>query len=109
MFPTYDIESPDGATTITIGPLSYVTAALFGGFYVLFKAGTGRIISAAFWTVFFAFLLMVVAFLAALLSGPLQGLVIIIAVPTVLVVQSVRMIQLVRSTYRRRGWLIQTR
>lgn len=105
MLPTYRFDNPKTNESVRIGRWSYVWAALFGALYVLIKAGPARLLRAIVVTLLCTFVLIVIVGLTSVLLSPFkQILVVAIATPAVLVIQSRKMMELVRSSYRRGGW-----
>ena len=108
MFPRYLLESRQTMRSVNIGGWSYVWAGLFGPLYVLFKGGRLYVFHAlaltAGLTLAFAALLAVTTYV----SAALQTVAIVVALPVVLLVQSVKTVAILKTAYRRRGWRVRT-
>jgi hypothetical protein len=106
MFPRYRFESRQTMRTVTIGGWSYVWAGLFGPLYVLARGGRLYVFHAlalsAGLTLAFAALLAVTTYV----SAALQTVAIVLALPIMLLVQSVKTVAILRTAYRRRGWRV---
>ena len=106
MLRPYRFEHPNTEAMEVVTRTSYLAAAIFGPFYVLYRKTTG------FWP---SLLLMIVltggiaGFWAASLTF-LSNRMLLIALPTVVVValmiQSSFVIRQIRRHFRRRGWLV---
>ncbi len=108
MLRPYRFEHPNTEAMESVTGFSYLAAALFGPFYILYRKTTG------FWTS----LLLMIALTAGIIgfsglsSFYLPGRMQLIALPVVIVValtiQSSFVIQQVRRSFRRRGWLVRS-
>jgi hypothetical protein len=102
---SYRFEHPTTEATELISRRSYVAAAFFGPFYVLYRRSTG----------FFPCLTLSVALTLGIVgvSGvgsyvlPNRMLLaaLVISVPIALAIQSSFVIDCIKKSYRRRGWL----
>lgn len=110
MFDRYTFEDPrDETRRVTVGRGGYVAAGLIGSVYVLWKAGGGAFVAALPAHLLLSGMLVAVTAVTSLaLPGTQQLLALIVAIPAILVVQSLMMIQVVRKAFRRRGWLVDT-
>ena len=106
MFPTYRFDDLKTHKSITVGKTSYVWAGLFGVLYLWFKGGHGRMLPGLLLTTLCSLAIVGIVGGSSILSPLLQLIVIIAGVPVVLTVQSVRTMDLVRSSYRRRRWQV---
>jgi hypothetical protein len=108
MFPRYLFESRQTLRKVTVGGWSYVWAGLFGPFYVLSKGGRQYVFHAlalaAGLTLAFAALLAVTTYVSAIQ----QTIALVLALPVVLLVQSVKAVAILKTAYRRRGWRVRT-
>ncbi len=107
MFSSYMIYDPQTDNSVAISKLSYLAAALFGAFYVLVKAGSGRFAEALALHLGFMLALGALLFVSSVLPPTQQLAVLVIAMPATLVVQAFKMVALVKSSYRRRHWVVQ--
>ena len=83
---------------------SYLAAALLGSIYVLLKAGPTQFLPALFWQLVCLAGLAVLPFVVGYLPGNVQLLVLVLASPAALLLQSFLMIGCVRQSFRARGW-----
>lgn len=106
MFRTYRFEHPTTEQSVTIHRSSYLAAGFFGPFYVLYWRVPG------FFTSLVIFLALTLAIVAVsgvtsfFLPPRTQLLVLVVAVPVALAIQSIMVIDLVKKSFRRRGWII---
>ena len=107
MFPTYQIYQPGTQNSVTICKLSYVCAALFGIFYFAIKAGRIRFVDAAGLNLLCLLGLAGLLLVTSTLPAREQVLAMLVMTPAVLAFQSVKMVRLVMSSYRRRAWIVQ--
>ncbi len=105
MFSSYRLDDPDTDKSVSIGRWSYVWAGLFGAFYVLFKAGPGRLLQAVLLSAACVLAFVGLVTLATYLPPEQQVLVFVVGVPLILTVHSVRTMGLVRASYRHRRWM----
>jgi hypothetical protein len=110
VFERYYFEDPrDQTRWVKVGHGSYVAAALIGSVYVLWKAGAGAFVSALpAHLLLSGTLVALTAVTSIALPETQQLLALIVAVPAILTVQSLMMIQVIHKSYRRRGWLVDT-
>jgi hypothetical protein len=104
VLPSYEFHNGKTGKVSTVGVWSYIAAALLGSIYVLLKAGLTRFPLAFFWQLAFLAALAALPFVAARLPENLQVIVLVLAVPGILLVQSIFMIGCVRESFRARGW-----
>jgi hypothetical protein len=84
---------------------SYVWAGLFGAFWVLGQ-GFGKYFPRALAAnVGFILLIVAVAAVTSFIKPLYQLFVLVLAVPGVFAAQSLYMVSIVRTAYRRRGWM----
>ena len=107
MFSSYMIYDPATDNSVSICKLSYLAAALFGAFYVLVKAGGGRFGEALALHAAFLLALGALLFASSILAPQQQLAVLAIAVPGTLIFQALKMVALIKSSYRRRHWVVQ--
>jgi hypothetical protein len=107
MFERYSFENPSDSRYVDVGVWSYVAAGLIGSIYVLWKAGFAGFASALLSHLFlFAILVAATGVTSLALPGFQQLIVLAVAVPAILTIQSLLMIEVVRKTYLRRGWIV---
>jgi hypothetical protein len=106
MLRPYRFEHPNSEAMEMVTRTSYVYAALFGPFYILYRKTNG------FWPAFALMIALtagVVGFWAAALTY-LSNRMLLVALPgglvVALMIQSSFVMQQVRRHYRRRGWLV---
>jgi hypothetical protein len=103
---SYRFEHPRTEQSVTLRRVSYLWAGLFGAGYVAWR-GYGNVIRAA--TINAGFAIGVLALFGVTSSRYVtpvaQFLVLAIALPLVVWVQGELMITIVRTGFRRRGWL----
>jgi hypothetical protein len=105
MFPNYQFVDPRNDRTVLISKSSYLVAGLLGPAYVLFKSGPGKLVQSLGWSIGCA--VGTVAFVVKGLPyvpGDLQIVVLVVGVPMVFVLHSVKTVGLVRRSLRQRGW-----
>lgn len=105
MFSSYRFDDPDTDKSVRIGGWSYIWAGLFGAVYVLSKAGLGRLPQALFWSAGCVLALIGLVALATYLPAEQQLLALVLGVPIILTVHSVKTMGVVRMSYRRRRWV----
>ncbi|MFI4998672.1 MAG: hypothetical protein ACHQK9_02230 [Reyranellales bacterium] len=104
-FKTYRFEHPKTEQSILVGGWSYVWAGLFGAFWVL-SMGFGKYFLRALATNI-GFLLVLVVFVGvtSYVKPLYQLFALVLAMPTFFVAQGVSMVSIVRTAFRRRGWM----
>jgi hypothetical protein len=110
MFARYNFEDPgDDSRRIDVGGWGYVAAGLAGSLYVLWKAGMAGFVSALLrHLLLFGVMVAATGLTSLALPGPQQLVVLAVAIPGLLMVQSLLMIEVIKKTYLRRGWIIDT-
>lgn len=103
VIPHYQFHNGKTGKVSTVTGWSYLAAALLGSIYVLLKAGLTRFLPALFWQLACLGSLAVLPFVVGYLPENLQLLVLLLALPGALVVQSFLMIGCVRQSFRARG------
>ena len=106
IFANYSIVDPTLQKSVSICKLSYVAAGLFGVLYFVIKAGRVRLLDAITLNILCLAALVGLVLVTSILSAEQQFFTILAATPVVLIFQSVRMVALVKSSYRRRQWLV---
>jgi hypothetical protein len=108
MFEKHCYEHPrDETHRITVGGGGYIVAGLTGSLYVAWKAG-----KAGFVASFVPHVLMMLALIAAtgftslVLPSAQQLIILIVAIPGILVFQSIYMVGIINRTYLDRGWIV---
>ena len=104
MFSCYEFHEPRTQTTVGSGKASYLWAGLFGGFYVLFKGGGPKALEAFGWHLLCWMVLVNLLFVSSVLPPREQLIGLVVAAPLLLTMLSLRMVRLIRTGYRRRGW-----
>ena len=104
-FKTFRFEHPKTEQSVIVGRWSYVWAGLFGAFYLLHHGFSSYFLRA--FAVNIGCLVALIGLTAApLFLRPLYAIfVMVVFVPTVFVINSVNMVSLIRTAYRRRGWM----
>ena len=92
--------------SVAIGKLSYVCAGLFGMVYFALKAGRTRLLAAIGLSLLCGTALVGVLFVSSILSATQQLVAMIVVTPAVMIFQSVKTVNLVKSSYRRRQWQV---
>src|SRR5881398_3615233 len=108
MFERYIFENPrDDSRRVDIGGWGYVAAGLVGSIYALWKAG---LVGFAAVLLSHLFLLGVVVAATGVTSLALPGIqqlvVLAVAIPGILTIQSLLMIEVIKKTYLSRGWTV---
>lgn len=108
MFERYTFEDPHGqAHAVDVGGMSYLAAAFLGAFFVLWKAGMGAFASALPSNLLIVLVVVAATGLTSFALPAVQQLVVLaVAVPVLLTIQSILMIGIVRKAYRNRGWIV---
>ena len=104
MFSGYVFHDSTTQKTVRIGKASYLWAGLFGGFYVLFKGGRPKALEAFGWHLLCWLVLINFLFVSSVLSPREQLIGLLVGAPVLLTMLSLRMVRLIRTRYRRRGW-----
>ena len=110
MFERYIFEDPgDASSYVAVGTLGYGAAGLAGSLYVLWKAGRLAFAAALLpHLVLLGTLVAVTGVTSLVLPGIQQLIVLLVAIPSLLALQSVMMVEIIRKTYLRRGWIVDT-
>lgn len=106
MFASYRFEEPRTGKVIRISNWSYLLAGLFGALYMLLKAPGEGFLQALGWTIACTLAFASLAMVVTVLPAAAQTVLLVVAPPIVLIVQSVKIVALVRKSYRRRGWIV---
>ena len=101
----YRFEHPNTEAMEMITRRSYVAAAFFGPFYILYRKTDGFFPSLALSIVLTLGIVGVSGFGSYFLPNRLLLAALIISVPVALVIQSSFVIDCIKKYYRRRGWL----
>jgi hypothetical protein len=104
-FKTFRFEHPKTEQSIIVGGWSYVWAGLFGAFYLLSHGFSSYFLRAL--VVNIGCLILLVGLTAApLFLRPLYAVfVLVLAVPVIFIINSMNMVALLKTAYRRRGWM----
>ena len=100
----YQFHNAKTDQIVLIGVSFCMGAALFGAFYVLFKAGLSQFARALFWQIVCIGVLVVIPIGVVYLPQNLHIVVFVIALPAIFVFQSTMMVALVERSFRARGW-----
>ena len=106
MFPHFVFESRATERRIVVGAWSYLWAGLFGPVYVLSKGGGKYALQALALSVALTLGLTALVAATSYISAFQQTVVVCIAVPAVILFQSLKTIGILRTSYRRRGWRV---
>jgi hypothetical protein len=108
MFERYSFEDPgDDTHRIDVGSLGYLAAGLTGSLYVLWKAGLPGFVAALLpHLVVSGTVVAATGVTSLVLPGIQQLIVLVVAIPALLTIQSVLMVEIIRKIYQRRGWII---
>src|SRR5476651_716920 len=104
MFPRYLFESRQSHRRVVVRRLSYLWAGLFGPFYVLSKGGGLYVVQALALTAALTVALAALVAVTSYISAFQQTVLVCIAVPVVLVFQAMKTVNILKTSYRRRGW-----
>jgi hypothetical protein len=107
LLPRYHFEHPNTENGRSFGRWAYLWAGLFGVVFVWW-AGAGNLVYALTVNVVFAGVTFMALSLTSFLPSPLSSILLVVAPPIIVFIQGVIMISIVRTGYRRRGWLIRT-
>ena len=108
MFERYTFEDPrDGSRRTDVSGWGYVAAGLLGSLYVLWKAGPAGFVAALLPHLFLLGTLVAVTGVTSLALPEIQQMVVLlVAIPGILTIQSLLMVNVIKKTYRRRGWIV---
>lgn len=106
MFPRYLFESRNTRRRIDVGGWSYLWAGLFGPVYVLSKGGGQYVLHALALAVGLTLALAVLVAATSYVSAFQQTVIVCIAVPAGFLFQSVKTVNILTTSYRRRGWRV---
>jgi hypothetical protein len=108
MFETHSYEHPrDETHRVTVGAGGYLAAGLTGSLYVLWKAGKrGFIASFIPHVLIMLALVATTGFTSLILPSGQQLIILIVAIPALLVFQSIYMIRVINQAYLDRGWIV---
>ena len=103
----FRFEHPKTERSVVIRPLSYVWAGLFGAGYVAW-IGHGSIVQAIAINAGFAVGVVLLLGVTSYVAPIQQFLFLVFSLPVAVLVQGAFMVSLVRTGFRRRGWMIRT-
>ena len=106
MLRPWRFEHPNTEAMESVTRLSYLAAALFGPFYILYRKTTGFWPSLLLMIALTAGIIGFSGFSSFFLAGRMQLIALPIVIAIALMIQSSFVIQQVRRSYRRRGWLV---
>jgi hypothetical protein len=108
MFERHSYEHPrDETHRVTVGAGGYLAAGLTGSLYVLWKAGkTGFIASFVPHVLIMLALIATTGFTSLILPSGQQLIILVVAIPAILVFQSIYMVGIINRTYLDRGWIV---
>jgi hypothetical protein len=106
MLDKYRFVEPRSERTVLVGKLSYLWAGFLGPFYLLFKAGPRKLLPSLGWSIgcalgTFAFVVKGLPYI----PDNLRAVVLVVGIPAVFLLHSVKTVGLVRSTYMLRNWI----
>lgn len=105
MFRAYLLEDPENNQTVRLDASAYLLGALLGPVYVGYKTSSVRLcIAAIAWTALHGALLVAVEAVTSFIPAFEQAIALGAAALLVLIVQSHRMVGLIRTDYRRKGY-----
>lgn len=105
MFERYRFYHPDAKATVGIGVFWYVCAGLFGVLFFILKArGRERLLAAIGLNLLCLVAVVGVLFATSILPPMPQLVAVVVVTVAAMVFQSVKMVNLVKSSYRRRHW-----
>ena len=105
MFERYRFYHPDAKASVGIDGFSYVCAGLFGVLYFALKArGRPRLVEAIGLNLLCVLVVAGVLFGTSILPPTQQLVAVIVVAVAAMAFQSVKMVNLVKSSYRRRQW-----
>ena len=108
MFERYRFYHPDAKGSVGIGGLSYLCAGLFGVLFFVIKArGRQRLLAAIGLNLLCVLAVVGVLFATSVLPPIPQLVAVVVVAVSAMVFQSVKMVNLVKSSYRRRHWQMQ--
>jgi len=106
MFSRYQFESRSSVRRLAVGRWSYLWAGLLGPVYVLSKGGGWYVLHALALSAGLTLALVALVAATSYVAAFQQVVVLCIAVPAVLVFQSVKTVSILKTSYRRRGWRV---
>jgi hypothetical protein len=104
-FRSYRFEHPSTEATELISRRSYLAAAFFGPFYILYRGSSGFFPSLALCVALTLGIVGVSGVGSYVLPNRMLLAAHIVAVPVALWIQSSFVIDCIKKSYRRRGWL----
>lgn len=107
ILPRYYFEHPKSEKSVRLAGWSYVWAGLFGVGYV-WRVGTGNLFNAMAVNMGFCGLFFVMLSVTSFLSGIVPLIVLAVAVPVFVFLNGRAMMSIIRTGYRRRGWMVRT-
>jgi hypothetical protein len=105
-FRSYRFEHPTTEATEVISGWSYVAAAFFGPLYVLYRRSTGFLPSLALCVALTLGIVALSGVGSYVLPNRMLLIALVIAVPAALMIQASYVIARIKTSYRRRGWLV---
>jgi asparagine N-glycosylation enzyme membrane subunit Stt3 len=107
VFSAYSFEDRQSDKTVTLGRASYVWAGLFGGAYLIFKAGPRSLLRGVLLLVVFTMAIAGLIFGAArFVPDAQQPIVLLVGMAAILLMQSLKTCEQVKHCYHLRGWRI---
>ncbi len=103
----YHFEHPNTERSVTLGRWSYFWAGILGVLFVWWS-GAGSLLRALAVNIAFAVIAFLMLSVTSFLPSPLPSLLMVLMVPAIVFVQGLVMVSIVRTGYRRRGWLVRT-
>jgi hypothetical protein len=103
----YHFEHPNSEKSVKLGLWSYLWGGLFGVVFVWW-AGAGNLLYALVVNIVFAGIAFMTLSLTSFLPSPLPPIALAVSPPIIIFIQGVIMVSIIRTGYRRRGWLVRT-
>ncbi len=103
----FRFEHPRTERSVTLHSLSYVWAGLFGAAYVA-RIGYGSVLQALAVNLVFAVGTVLLTGVTSYIPPVQQFLALVLGLPAIVVIQGVTMISIIRTGFRRRGWMTRT-
>ncbi len=100
----FRFEHPKTERSVVIRPLSYIWAGLFGAGYVAW-IGCGSILQAVAVNAGFAIGVVLLLGVTSYVAPVQQFLALLVGLPAAVLIQGAVMVSLVRTGFRRRGWM----
>ncbi|SKA05468.1 hypothetical protein SAMN02745126_03353 [Enhydrobacter aerosaccus] len=103
----YRFEHPKTERSVVVHGLSYIWAGLFGAAYVRW-VGYGSVLQAVAINLAFAVGTVLFLGITSYIAPLQQFLALVVGLPAIVVVQGMMMVSLIKTGFRRRGWMIRS-